>query len=43
MNWVKPKLIAEVEYLELTRHMELRAPSFKRLRDDKELKECRLE
>ncbi len=41
--FVKPKYIAEVEYLELTKEKKLRAPSFKRLRFDKEIKECVLE
>lgn len=38
--WVKPKLIAEVKYLKLTKQHELRAPSFLRLRFDKKLKDC---
>ncbi len=40
VKWVKPKLIAEVEAMNITPDLELRAPSFKRLRDDKPLKEC---
>jgi len=38
---VKPRFIAEVEYLEFTPDCKLRAPVFKRLRDDKEISECR--
>lgn len=41
--WLKPKLVCEVEYLEFSKGMELRAPSFKRLRNDKDVKECILE
>lgn len=40
IKWVKPKLICEVKYLELTKDKQLRAPSFKSLRNDKPLKEC---
>ncbi len=40
MIWVLPELVAEIEYLEKTGKNELRSPSFKRLRDDKEAKEC---
>lgn len=38
---VKPRYVAEVEYLEFTPDWKLRAPVFKRLRDDKEISECR--
>jgi bifunctional non-homologous end joining protein LigD len=38
---VKPRFVAEVEYLEFTPDRKLRAPVFKRLRDDKEISECR--
>lgn len=40
ISWVKPKLIAEIKFLELTKDNELRAPSFLRLRFDKRLEEC---
>ena len=35
VHWVRPELVCEVEYLELTPHLHLRAPSFKRMRSDK--------
>ena len=38
--WLKPELVCEVEYLELTKNVDLRAPSFKRLRFDKDPKDC---
>jgi bifunctional non-homologous end joining protein LigD len=38
--WVKPMLIAEVKFLELTKDKKLRAPSFMRLRFDKKLQDC---
>jgi DNA ligase D-like protein (predicted ligase) len=41
--WLKPELVCEVEYLELTKNEDLRAPSYKRLRFDKDPKECILE
>jgi bifunctional non-homologous end joining protein LigD len=41
--WLKLELVCEVEYLELTKNDDLRAPSFKRLRFDKDPKECILE
>jgi bifunctional non-homologous end joining protein LigD len=52
-HWVKPKLVAEIEYAEWTSGPgsgkiadtgpKLRAPVFLGLRDDKEPKECRLD
>ncbi|OPY31333.1 MAG: DNA ligase [Methanomassiliicoccales archaeon PtaU1.Bin124] len=39
-TWVRPELVAEVEYLMLTGDGHLRAPSFRRLRSDKDPKEC---
>lgn len=38
---VKPRFVAEVEYLEFTPDCRLRAPVFKRLRDDKKVSECK--
>jgi len=38
---VKPRFVAEVQYLEFTPDCKLRSPVFKRLRDDKEISECR--
>ena len=49
VNWVEPKLVAEVEYAEWTEGAntgsgpKLRAPVFCGLRDDKDPKECVLE
>ncbi|HYM75293.1 MAG TPA: non-homologous end-joining DNA ligase [Candidatus Dormibacteraeota bacterium] len=49
VNWVKPELVAEVEYAEWTEGTnegsgpKLRAPVFLGLRDDKDPKECLLE
>ena len=43
INWIRPELVAEVEFLQITKDERLRAPSFKRLRDDKSPKECTFE
>ncbi len=40
VSWVKPTLVCEVKYLELTKDHALRAPSFLRLRTDKAPKDC---
>ncbi|RLF39507.1 MAG: DNA ligase, partial [Thermoplasmata archaeon] len=40
---VKPEVVAEVEFLEVTREMELRAPSFRGIRLDKPLRECTID
>jgi len=37
---VKPEYVAEIEYLEFTPDRKLRAPVFKRLREDKNIAEC---
>jgi bifunctional non-homologous end joining protein LigD len=42
-RWVRPELVCEVEYLEMTRVGTLRAPSFKGLRPDKAPADCVLE
>jgi bifunctional non-homologous end joining protein LigD len=42
-RWVRPELVCEVEYLEMTRTGKLRAPSFKGLRPDKAPADCVLE
>jgi bifunctional non-homologous end joining protein LigD len=42
-HWVRPELVAMVEFRELTSATRLRAPSFKGLRDDKDPEECTLE
>jgi bifunctional non-homologous end joining protein LigD len=41
--WVKPQLVAEVEFSEWTRDGRLRQPSYKGLRDDKPAREVRRE
>jgi bifunctional non-homologous end joining protein LigD len=41
--WVKPKLVCEVKFMQLTKDFMLRAPSFVRMRTDKEPEECILE
>ena len=43
VQWIRPKYVAEIEYLEFTRHNRLRAPAFVRLRTDKKPKECTFE
>jgi bifunctional non-homologous end joining protein LigD len=43
IHWVKPKYVAEVTYLELTKDIIMRAPVFLRLRDDKAPEECIIE
>ncbi|HEX2179232.1 MAG TPA: non-homologous end-joining DNA ligase [Actinomycetota bacterium] len=43
MTWVRPELVAQVEYREVTSGLRLRAPSFKGLRYDKRPEECTLE
>ena len=40
VTWVLPRYVCEVEFLELTKDKKLRAPVFKRLRDDKAPEEC---
>jgi len=42
-HWIKPELVARVEFRELTSAGRLRAPSFKGLRDDKEATDCLFE
>lgn len=42
IRWLKPDLVCEVKFMELTPGLKLRAPSFKRLRTDKAPDECRL-
>jgi bifunctional non-homologous end joining protein LigD len=48
VHWVKPQLVAEIEFTEWTHSTDeggpkLRAPVFMGLREDKEPKECMLE
>ncbi len=40
ITWIKPKIVIEVKYLDLTKDMKLRAPVFLRLREDKIPEEC---
>ena len=42
-RWVRPELVAVVEFRELTAGGRLRAPAFKRVRDDKEPEDCLFE
>jgi bifunctional non-homologous end joining protein LigD len=42
-QWIRPELVARVEFRELTSANKLRAASFKGLRADKDPAECRLE
>jgi bifunctional non-homologous end joining protein LigD len=39
-HWVRPELVAMIEFRQLTTAGKLRAPSFKGLRDDKDPQEC---
>ena len=41
--WVKPEIVCEVEYLEVTLNRHLRAPVFRRLRDEKRPEECTID
>lgn len=43
VTWVKPKFVCEIEAMQMTKDRKLRAPSFKRIREDKEPEECKLE
>lgn len=42
VRWVEPRMVCEVKYLELTRDLKLRAPSFVRMKE-KDPEECELE
>lgn len=43
IHFVKPKLIAEVRFMNISKNLKMRAPSFLRLRKDKRKEECILE
>ena len=43
VHWVKPKFICEVEFLEVTDDIKLRAPVFIRIRSDKDMEECKID
>jgi bifunctional non-homologous end joining protein LigD len=41
--WIKPQLVAQVRYNEMTKGGSLRQPAFLGLRDDKRARDVRLE
>lgn len=43
ITWVNPKVVCEIQYLQLTSGLEFRAPVFLRLRTDKPPEDCTLE
>ena len=43
VQWIKPKLVAEVKFSEWTADNRLRQPIFMGIREDKKAKECRFE
>lgn len=43
VRWVRGELVCEVEYLEITSQVRLRAPAYKGLREDKAPEDCVLE
>lgn len=43
VTWLKPKLVCEVHFSQVTSDKKLRAPSYKGLREDKNPEECKLE
>lgn len=43
VSYVKPKLVVEVSFMNLTKDLKFRAPSFKKIRSDKKPSECILE
>jgi DNA ligase D-like protein (predicted ligase) len=42
MHWLKPSLVCEVEYEDITRKLEIVKPSFVRMRSDKDPQSCTL-
>lgn len=42
VNWLRPKLVGEIKYLEWTKDKKLRHPAFLRLRDDKDATDCKI-
>jgi len=43
VTWVKPEMVCEVEYLEVTLNGHLRAPVFRRLREEKDPGDCTID
>jgi DNA ligase D-like protein (predicted ligase) len=43
VTWVRPEMVCEVEYLEVTMNRHLRAPVFRRLRAEKAPEECTMD
>ena len=43
IHWVRPKIIAEIKFMNLSEDLKMRAPSFQRIRMDKKPEECTLE
>jgi bifunctional non-homologous end joining protein LigD len=43
VQWIRPKLVAEVKFSEWTADMRLRQPVFLGFREDKQAKDCRFE
>jgi DNA ligase D-like protein (predicted ligase) len=43
IHWIKPQLVAEIKFMNLSKDLKMRAPVFVRLREDKLPEECMLE
>jgi bifunctional non-homologous end joining protein LigD len=42
VRWVRPELVCEVKFMEVTLDLKLRAPVFRRIRNDKAPEECEI-